>query len=133
LGVIMASFEVTVVRATNFCIGMFFDLTTLLPSSGLRGVRPLQFDPVDPDCWLNAIAVGSFCFIESIATAFSISRLAFLNPKFALRFDTDFDLRFDDLRVLDGAGNLVAAERQTGEPRRHAVHTLRMADLNEAT
>ena len=55
----------------------------------------------------------------------------FLDTEFARRVRSDFDGNLDDLRILKGSGDLMSADRQTGEAGPDLVDPLGVPDLDE--
>ena len=118
----MATFEVAVVRATDFCIGVQFYFAALLPSlSGgtvtggtVTGgtVGPFQLHPVDPDSGRVAVAVFCLPRVVRIPKCFEVSvvRLFLLYRKLTNRIGGDLKGDFDRFGVLDGSRDLMSAD-----------------------
>ena len=113
----MPTFEVAVVRATDFCIGVQFYFAALLPpfaGSTVTGstVRPFEFHPVDPDGGRVTVAVFCLPSVVRIPKCFEVSvvRLFLLHRKLANRIGGDLKGDFNRFGVLDGSRDLMSAD-----------------------
>ena len=114
----MAAFEVAVIRATNFCVGMFLDLAALFPAPGAGWVVwTFKFHPVDPDRWRVAVTVFLFEGVVSIPKRFEVAvvGLFLLHRELANRIGGDLKRDFDRFGVLDGSGDLMRADGRSLE------------------
>ena len=108
----MATFEVAVVRATDFCIGVQFYFAALVPLFAGSIVRPFEFHPVDPDGGRVTVAVFCLPSVVRIPKCFEVSvvRLFLLDRKLANRIGGDLNGDFNRFGVLDGSRDLMSAD-----------------------
>ena len=73
--------------------------------------RSFDFNPVDPDCRGCAIAIDAFVSVVLVPEALGVGRLPLLNTELSLGIQSHFDASLDDFWLLNGACDLVTAER----------------------